>query len=79
MEIIIFVIALSLALVSYCVQRYIMKLSNKDILEILKFDLKTNGISGISNIILGIFLVFAIIIFGPAALILLVLYLIIFI
>lgn len=75
MAVIIFMFFLSLAFISYFLQRNIMKLSNRDIWEMLKFDLKINGISGILEIIFGISLLLGIIIFGPVALILLVLYL----
>lgn len=79
MVVIIFIILLSLAIVSYLFQRYVMKLSNRDIWEILKFDLKINGISGTMKIVLGISLLLGGLIFGPVALILLVLYIIILI
>lgn len=75
MAVIIFIFFLSLALISYFLQRYVMKLSNRDIWEMLKFDLKINGISGVLEIIFGISLLLGLIIFGPIALILLVLYL----
>lgn len=75
MAVIIFMFFLSLAFISYFLQRNVMKLSNRDIWEMLKFDLKINGISGILEIIFGISLLLGIIIFGPVALILLVLYL----
>lgn len=75
MEIIIFITILSLLLISYIIQRYIMKLSNKDILIMLKYDLKHFGIIKIP---IGILILFSIIIIGPLALILLVLYLITF-
>ena len=77
MVVIIFIILLSLAITSYFFQRYVMKLSNRDIWEILKFDLKINGISGTMKIVLGISLLLGVLIFGPVALILLALYIII--
>lgn len=77
MVVIIFIILLSLAIASYFFQRYVMKLSNRDIWEILKFDLKINGISGTMKIVLGISLLLGALIFGPVALILLVLYIVI--
>lgn len=79
MAVIIFMFFLSLALISYFFQRYVMKLSNRDIWEMLKFDLKINGISGTMKIVLGISLLLGVLIFGPVALILLVLYIIILI
>lgn len=77
MVVIIFIILLSLVIVSYFFQRYIMKLSNRDIWEILKFDLKINGISETIKIVSGISLLLGVLIFGPVALILLALYIII--
>ncbi len=79
MVVIIFITLLSLVVASYFFQRYVMKLSNRDIWEILKFDLKINGISGMMKIVLGISLLLGVLIFGPVALILLALYTIILI
>lgn len=63
---------------SYFIQRYIMKLSNKEILILLKYDWEnSNKIKFIFKVIIGCLLLTSLFILGPGVLVLLIFYFII--